>query len=333
MELIEQFEKRLIEKENKPDDIKRAIELLHEFKSFLDKRELDYSNLSQEDFYDFSNILIERKINDYNSYGTLVAFGQFTNNQNLIKWGREVFDGGEVIYNLSKRLEEEMGKQLRDDIFQDIELPPIGISPKEKPKYTKILVNRLISEVDEERSEKFLAKGLRDPYTEWRKPDRERFLKSKNIDEFLAEKKKRFIKNLEKHRDEGTLFFTQEINDEVIDYVKNTPYGLEGGIREGNKLRVSKIPHETIKFLNETDEKMRAYYYCHCPWVKESMKDGTDSEIPDVFCNCSGGYYKDYWQIVLNQPIEVKLLQSVKKGDPVCEFEVQLPDDIVEGLD
>ena len=32
--------------------------------------------------------------------------------------------------------------------------------------------------------------------------------------------------------------------------------------RSGNILTVSKIPHETIKYLNEEDEMLKAYYYC-----------------------------------------------------------------------
>ncbi|MCG3259380.1 MAG: hypothetical protein H7644_06520, partial [Candidatus Heimdallarchaeota archaeon] len=169
-------------------------------------------------------------------------------------------------------------------------------------------------------------------YYEWRKPDRERFLKSQNIDEFLAEKRKRFMESLEKHEKEGTLFFTQEINKEVLEYVKDRPE-IEGGIRKGNILTVSKIPHETINYLNETDKLMKTYYYCHCPWVKESIKDGSVDELPNIFCNCSGGYYRSYWEIVLDHPVKVKVVKTVLNGDPICEFDILLPDEIVKNLD
>ncbi|MBY9001443.1 MAG: hypothetical protein KGD64_11035 [Candidatus Heimdallarchaeota archaeon] len=330
---IERFQKHLIEKENTSEQVETAIKVLSEFERFLSNRNKTFDSFSFDDFFDFSNILIEENRNDELHYGTFIGFGHFTHNNNLVRWGREVFDGNEVMPNLSKRLEDEFGKEFRDDIFQDTDLPPFGTSPKEKPNYTKKLINRFVDKVDDETSVKFLAKGLRDPYTEWRKPDREKFLNSKNIDEFIQKKKEAFIKTLEKHRDEKTLFFTQEINDQVIDYVKNNPLGAEEGIRYGNKLKIAKIPHETIKFLNATDDKMKAYYFCHCPWVKEAIKDGTADEIPDVFCNCSGGYYKDYWQIVLDEPIEVKVLQSVKMGDPICQFEFTIPENYVEGLD
>ena len=332
MEIIEKYKKRLIDKNNPPELVDEAISVLTEFYEFLNKKNKTFEDTTSEDFYEFSSMLIRENKNTSLAYQTFIHFGNFIENKKLVVLGREVFDGREVMENLSKRLTEEYSKGFRDKIFGDIEVPPLGIDPKKKPDYTKKLIGKLVEEVGEEESEKFLAKGLRDSYYEWRKPDRERFLEAKNIDEFLKEKRKRQIKNLEKHRDEGTLYFTQEINDEVVEYVKSDPR-IETGVRDGNIITATKIPHESIKFLNEKNEKMKAYYYCHCPWVKETIKDGTVDEIPDVFCNCSGGYYRSYWSIVLDQDVEVKTVKTVIRGDPVCEFKIVLPEEVVKNLD
>ena len=332
MNEVNKFKQNLIEKDSPPENIDEMISTLTEFQEFLDKRGKTFQGASSEDFYDFSNILIGEEKNTRLAYIAILSLGDFFNYQNLSIFGRDVLDGSEMMVNLSKRLTKEFSKEFRDEIFKDIGIPPLGISPKVKPDYTKKLINRFVNKVGEETAEKFLAKGLRDPYTEWRKPDRERFLKSKNIDEFLAKKRERQIASLEKYRDEKSLYFTQRINDEVVEYVKNNPQ-IEGGIREGKTLYVTKIPHETIDYLNATDEKMKAYHFCHSPWAKEAIKDGTIDQIPTVICQCSGGYYKDYWEIVLEEPIEVKLLQSVILGDPVCQFAVTLPNDVVKDLE
>ncbi|MHA1516683.1 MAG: hypothetical protein ACTSPF_14210 [Candidatus Heimdallarchaeaceae archaeon] len=329
---IERFKQRLIDKENPPDKTEQAMKLLSDYYDFLQTKNRNFNSINSEDFYEFSKTLIDQEKNTQFSYEVFIIFGQLIENQELIKLGREVLDGSEVMSNLSKRLIEEFGQDFRDEVFQDINVPPLGIDSKAKPEYTKKLISKLHDKVGEDACEAFLAKGLRDSYYEWRKPDRERFLKSQNIDEFLVEKRKRFIKSLEKHEKEGTLFFTQKINKEVLEYVKDRPE-IEGGIRKGNILTVSKIPHETVNYLNETDELLKAYYYCHCPWVKESIKDGSVDEIPNVFCNCSGGYYRSYWEIVLNQQIEVKTVKTVLNGDPICEIDVILPNDVVKNLD
>ncbi len=332
MEDLAKFKQRLIDKENPPEVIEDAMKVLEDFYSFIDIKGKTITEIESEDFYEFSEELIKQKRNKSLAYEVLIGYGRFIENQKLIIWGLEVIDGGEVMDNLYKRLEEEFGKDFRDEIFADIDVPPLGIRPQEKPEYTKKLISRLESKVDAKTCERFLAKGLRDPYTEWRKPDRERFLNSKNIDEFLEQKRERFIENLEKLRDEGTLFYTQEVNDEVVEYAKTHP-GIEGGIRKGNILKVNKIPYETLKYLHAKDKKMKAYHYCHCPWARESILDETIDKIPSVFCNCSGGYYKNYWEIVLGQPIEVKTVKTVIGGDSICEFDVYLPEEIVKDLD
>jgi hypothetical protein len=331
MEEINRFKQSLLEKETPQEKIEEAVSILTSFNNFLLNKNKNMQNATSNDFYDFSMNLIKDKRNTGFAYEVFIRFGFFIDNKNLILWGREVLDGSEVMHNFSKRLKEEFSEEFRNEIFEGMDLPPLGISPKEKPEYTKKLVNRFVEKTDEQTCEIFLAKGLRDSYYEWRKPDRERFLNSKNIDEFMEEKRKRQIEGLEKHRDEGTLYFTQEINNDVVEHVKNDPR-IETGIRKGEVIIATKIPHETIKFLKETDPKMKAYFYCHCPWVKEAIKDGTVDEIPNVFCNCSGGYYKSYWEIVLDQPIDVKTVKTVINGDPVCEFEIYLPENIVEDL-
>ncbi|MFW9991579.1 MAG: hypothetical protein ACFFD4_05935 [Candidatus Odinarchaeota archaeon] len=333
MDDITRFKQRLIDKNNPSEVIDEAISLLTEFKTFLEKKKKNFAGTSADDFYEFSSLLIKENNNTPLAYEVFIVFGEFTGNKSLVKWGREVFDGHEVMNNLSKRLTEEFGEETRNEIFAETEVPPLGIGPEEKPAYTKTLITRLADKFDAETCERFLIKGLRDPYTEWRKPDREKYLQSENLDEFMKKKRETFIKALEKHRDENTLFFTQEINDQVVDYVRNNPDLVEGGVRKGNVIYETKIPHETIKFLNETDPRMKAYYYCHCPWVKEAIKDGTVTEIPRVFCNCSGGYYKTYWEIVLEQPVEAKVLNTVLQGDPYCRFALTLPKEVVKDLD
>ncbi|MCG3220910.1 MAG: hypothetical protein H7641_05975, partial [Candidatus Heimdallarchaeota archaeon] len=198
MDAIEKFKKRLIDKDNPPELVEEAISILTEYHDFLKERNKTFEETTSEDFYEFSQQLIDEKKNKGLVYEVFIGFGNFTENKTLVMLGREVFDGIEVIENFSKRLIEEYSKEFRDKIFGDVELPPLGIDPKSKPEYTKKLISRFVDEVGEEQSEKFLAKGLRDSYYEWRKPDREKFLKAKNIDEFLNEKRKRQIENLEK---------------------------------------------------------------------------------------------------------------------------------------
>ena len=88
----------------------------------------------------------------------------------------------------------------------------------------------------------------------------------------------------------------------------------------------------TKQYIEETDKRKKRYYYCHCPWVREALKE-EDQPVSPIFCNCSGGYYKNYWEAVLDHSVKVELLESVIKGDSVCKFALHLPQEIMETLD
>ena len=157
---------------------------------------------------------------------------------------------------------------------------------------------------------------------------RQKFLQLKNIDAFLFAKRKEFIKQLEHHHKNGTLFFTQEITQEVLEHVTNDPY-IETGVREEDKIIIHKIPHMAKEYLAETDDQKKRYFYCHCPWVKEALL--ADSKpIAPVFCNCSAGFYRAYWEIILAQPVEVEVLSSLLRGDQICSFAVTIPENLLE---
>lgn len=329
---LDGFKEYLQERKLDADKIDTAVNIINEFDDFLSKHIKSVENATYDDLHDFSAYLIDNNKNSFDNYVGLLRFGQFKKNDQLIISSMENLDGSEIIVNFSKRLIDEFGEEVRNEIFDDIEVPPLGLHPTKKPAITKQLIERFTEKIDHEKCAAFLADGLRDKYTESYKPARKKFLKAKNIDEFLKIKRQDFINTLTKHLEEGTLFYTQEIDKEVLEYVKGQQGMTEAGIREGNKVIMTKIPYMAKQYINETNERMKRYYYCHCPWVREALKE-EDQPVDPIFCNCSGGYYKNFWEAVLDQPVKVDLLESVIKGDKVCKFALQLPQKIVDIVD
>ncbi len=76
---------------------------------------------------------------------------------------------------------------------------------------------------------------------------------------------------------------------------------------------MKKIPCMTSMALSETDKRKRNYYVCHNPMIREALLE-EDNPIDPIFCNSSGGFIKNYWEGVLECPIDVELLDSVIKG-------------------
>jgi len=277
--------------------IDASVASLQDFETNLKSRGKEITTATRQDLYDYSARLINAGKNIPDSYISILRYAYFKKLKELIVAGMEVLDGSEVIENFSNRLVSEFSQELRDYIFESIGIPPLGISPKEKPEYTKKLVTRLVDKIGAEECVKFLNRGLRDRYEESRKPDREKFLKSKNIDEFLKQKHKDFVVELERHF---------------------------------KKIIIKKIPHMAKEYLAEKDERKKRYYYCHCPWVKEAFEE-SDKPISPVFCSCSAGFYRAYWEIVFDQPVQVDVLASLLNGDPICKFAVHIPDNVTTG--
>jgi hypothetical protein len=154
-------------------------------------------------------------------------------------------------------------------------------------------------------------------------PERKAFLESNDIDDFLRKRHKEYVDELEQHMKERTLYFNQEIDKEVLEYVRNTPT-CQNGVREGHIIYVTKIPYMAKRYLNEKNEKMKRYYYCHCQWVREAIKSGI--AISPNFCSCSTGFEKRPWDVIFNQSVKADVIETVLKGDLVCKFAIHIPE-------
>ncbi|WDV47841.1 DUF6144 family protein [Clostridiaceae bacterium M8S5] len=64
----------------------------------------------------------------------------------------------------------------------------------------------------------------------------------------------------------------------------------------------------------ENDVIYASYTQCYCPNVKHSNK------LSATYCNCSVGWFKEFFETFLNSEIKVELKKSIIKGDSECKF-------------
>ncbi|MHA1123762.1 MAG: hypothetical protein ACTSPC_13275, partial [Candidatus Heimdallarchaeota archaeon] len=228
--------------------------------------------------------------------------------------------------NMFSRIAEIHGEQMRDIIFRDLNIPPLGVHPEKKPNFTKDVMKRLEDNLGEENTIKLLS-----PCLHGRPPDDiegdKKTIAKLGIDEFLLKKHQDLIKRLEKHRDERTLEFAQIVDDKVIEFVRNNQK-FAGGVRKGNIIYVSKVPYQTKNYLTTKDEKMKRFYLCYCPWIRGALKEGTENEFLKNFCHCSAGWYKLYWDQIFEQSLIVEPIKTGLNGELECTFAIHLPTNI-----
>ena len=267
-------------------EIKHSIEVVERYETYLEAKE-DQKSLSRSTYQDvqqYSIALIKQGLNSYENYLALARYGLFIENNDLYLGVLELLDGAEALDNLYRKLGESEGQSRRDELFEGIKLPPLGSPNAEKPLIMRRVMQRLEDQLDPETNRHILGSGLRNLEDEWYLEDKRKFKDCRDIDEFLERKGDDFIDQLKQIKAEGKLFFNQEITDEVIAFVESVPE-IRQGVRDGNILYEIKIPHMAKEYLAEQEEEKKRFYYCHCPWVKESLKEGP-SQIPATFCNC-----------------------------------------------
>jgi hypothetical protein len=124
--------------------------------------------------------------------------------------------------------------------------------------------------------------------------------------------------------DEGRLWHTIEISDEVLDYVTGE-LSMEVGRRKGDRVYISRVPYNPTAYAKASDPKMKRYYACHCPLVREAILH--DRPVSPDICHCSLGHASHYL-VGLGRELRGEVLESVVKGDMRCRFVFYLPDDV-----
>lgn len=310
--------------------ISNALLLMDDFRKFIETKGKSLDSLGYDDFYAFTELLIENKENTSDNFVSILYYGYYTRNEDLIIAVMETLDGWEMFPNFEKQLIETYGKKVRDEIFGEISLPPPGIHPKKKPMIIKTLVTRFIEKFGPDESIDFFKIGLRDKYLDSYKNPKKKYEASQNLDEYLKVKHQSLIETLTKHYQEKSLFFTQPVDKQVLEFVKNDQQ-ISAGIRDGNKILMYKIPYMTKQALTETDRKKRNYFVCHNPLIREALLE-EEQPISPIFCNCSGGYLKNFWEAMFDLPVDVELVDSVIMGGEFCKFAIHLPPEIMDKI-
>ena len=324
---IEGFRKFLKENHHPDERINQHIQIIAQFEDFLDS---DPSKSNQqpgtENTQEYISILTVVRKDTYDNIAALARYGLFTNNRPLYLTALQFVDGGEAMDNLYTKIAAHVGASKRDQIFHDLQLPTIGTPVERRPVIMKTVIERMQDLLDEQTFESILSGSLRTLKDEWYQDGRQKYLECTSLDEYLDRRSIEYIAELEQIRDEGRLYFNQEITDEVIEFVRSQPE-MARGVREGNILYAVKIPYMAKEYILEQDKRMKRYYGCHCPWARDSIINGNETVSPR-FCLCSAGFEKKPWEVIFNQPLQAEVVESVLNGDLRCKFAIHLPDNV-----
>ncbi|UCE45512.1 MAG: hypothetical protein JSU93_01055 [Methanobacteriota archaeon] len=300
------------------------IEAVRDFEEYLKGRSVERSveEAGEEDVDGYVRFLADKRQATEERLIALFRYARFAANRKVEIAILKLLDGVSVLDQLSETTRHLLGDSKHKAVLDGIELPKLGDSSESWHVITSKFMNQLEANVDQATCEEILLTGPHAGPPEWYEEERQAYLRSKNIDEFLRTRHEMAVETLTKHMEENTLFFNQEIDQDVVDFVRSNQE-IMGGIRKGEIIYETKIPYMAREYLREKDETMRRYYYCHCPWVREAIRTG--HRISPTFCYCSAGYHKKPWEVILGKPLKAEVLSSVLKGDDLCRFAIRIP--------
>jgi len=322
------FREYLVNSKAEEKRIEACVERLNEYQKYLKKQQKTIETVDVNELVDYTEYLVEQgKISVYEFLGAILTYARFAKRNDFVEAAIDIVESFNAMDNLSARIAEWHGEDTRDEIFEGLTIPPLGIHPEKKPQFTKIVLKRAEEKLGEEKVIALLKPCLHEGLGGDMEKDRKEYHEL-GIDDFLEKKRLEKVKDFENHRDNGTPAFAQIVDDDVVEYVKNNKTAALGK-REGNIIYVTKNPYQTKRMLETDDLRMKRFYVCFCPWVRGAIKDGTEQEVSRHFCQCSGGWYKDYYEQLFEQPIKIEPFETALDGHTHCTFAVHLPENVI----
>ena len=303
--------------------IESSVAAVKEFEKYLRKRKTTLKSAGVDVLRDYISLLIQE---DKNSEDRLVAIARYcylAKKNDLYIYFTQLLGASDVLPAIGKRLAAIAGKAVRRRVFHDLEMPPLGSPQESYPKLTKMILDRMEAELPAQTCRDIMTWNYHNIPIEAFKESKERFEKATSIDEYLKDEHDRAIAEMEDCMREGRPWWEQEIAPEVVEFVRGNQE-ICSGIRQGDKVYVTKIPYAPRQFLEEKDPTMRKYYACHCQLVRTALRDGKP-KIPATFCYCSAGYHKLHFDVIFGEPVEIDLLETLLKGDARCRFAIKIP--------
>ena len=317
------FRKYLEKRKLSVAEVESSVDAVREFKNYLRKRKTTLKSARVNALRDYIALLIEQEKNSKDRLMAIARYCYFARKNDLYIYFTGLLGASDVLPAIGERLATIAGKAARGRVFHDLEMPPLGSPQDSYPKLTKMILDRMEAELPARTCTKILTWNYHNIPIEAFKKSKERFEKAASIDAYLKGEHKRLIKELEDCMREGRLWYEQEITPEVVEFVRGNQE-ICTGLRQGDKVYLTKIPYAPKQFLKEKDPTMRKYYGCHCQLVRTALRDGKP-EIPATFCYCSAGFEKLHFDVIFDESVEVELLETPLKGDARCRFAIKIP--------
>jgi len=264
---------------------------------------------------------IEDQHNDPDAILALARYFYLTQRNDLYVYFASLTGGMGVIETIKERFNEIMDPLTATSVL-DVPQPPLGSDPSKVPDFTQKFMTQLEKVATSDQTHQILCGNNHGLSKAAFAKEKEIYEASPSMEAYLKGLHQRKVQELQDHCDQNKVWFEQKITQEAVDFVASNQE-LLSAVHQNGILYLTKIPYDPSNYLKETDPLKRCYLACHCPFVREAILKGKPV-VSSAWCSCSAGFEKFHFESILDRTLDVQVLQSVLKGDPICRFAIKL---------
>ncbi len=264
--------------------------------------------------------LVDEGKNTVENFSFLMRYYRMTKRHDIFIYLTRYTGFLDVFENIFSRLKERVDSNVYLKITDGFQIPILGTKPTELPAYTSILMNRLKGNLSDDEIAIVLAGNNHGLPSESFLSEKAFYDAAPDLASYLEDLHHRKVAELEEYLAQNKVWFEQAITPEVIDFVKSNQEVLSARLID-DKLYVTKIPYDTLAYLQAESMDKKRYYGCHCPLAREAI-----GKVPALFCYCSGGFTKFPFEVLFGKTLPVKSLETILGGSDICRFEIDLAD-------
>lgn len=227
----------------------------------------------------------------------------------------------DVLDEIFTRFRRLHSKESLAEILEGLEIPTLGCSPQKMPEFTREFVSRLETAFTQDQIEAILTGNNHRLSELAMASEKAAYEAMPSFSAYLEDRHQRKVEELRQHMERHQVWFEQDITPEVVEFVSQNQEVLSGVIQD-HQLWITKIPYDTLKYLEAKDDIEKRYYACHCPYAREAILSG--KKVSGNWCYCSAGFAKFPFETILGKPMKIKVIENALDGDSRCRFVMDL---------
>ncbi len=300
-----------------------AVSAVKTLENALMEKQRTLEEVTVADIREHVKTLIATDRNTIDHLQALARYFYLTDRKDIYIYFTSLTGGYGVIDSITDRLGRIVDKATAETVSQTVVSPPLGTEPHEYPDFTRDFMRQLDEKLPSKTVCQILAGNNHGVPREVFLQEKANYEKADSLDEFLSDYHRRKVAELQEFCDQKKVWYEQTISQNVVDFVAANQEILSA-VRQGDCLYVTKIPYDPDTYLKTEDPVSKRYLACHCPFVKEAIKQGR-TDISPHWCYCSAGFEKFPFEVILDQEMSAEVLQSALQGDALCRFAIHLP--------